>query len=84
MIIVPSILRLIMSWLRISDWRKTNKLSYNASKTRYVLFHTPQKQINPLHIKINDTNFEQVIEFNFLDLNINKTINWESHIDKIS
>ncbi len=43
---------------RISDWLKTNKLSLNASKTRYMIFHTPQKRINPLHIKINDTDIE--------------------------
>ncbi len=34
----------------ISDWLKTNKLSLSFEKSRYMIFHTPQKS-NPITIK---------------------------------
>ncbi len=48
-----------------------------------MIFHIPQTSIYPLQIKINDTDIEQVFEFNFLNLTINEIMNRKSHIDKI-
>ncbi len=69
---------------RISDLLKPNKLFLNVSKTRCMIFHTPQNIIHPLHFKINYTDIEQVFEFSFLGLSINENMNRKSHIDKIS
>ena len=40
--------------------------------------------INPLNIKIDNTYFEGVDEFNFLGISFNEQLNWQSHIKKIS
>jgi hypothetical protein len=68
----------------ISDWLKTNKLSLNIKKCKYMIFHTPQKRINSLQLKIENISVERVHEFNFLGLMINENLNWKSHINKIS
>ena len=72
---------------KISDWLAVNKLSLNAAKTKFMLFHNYQKIINEddiPHLTINDTLIERVTEFNFLGLTINEFMNWNSHSSKIS
>ena len=72
---------------KISDWLAVNKLSLNAAKTKFMLFHNYQKIINEddiPHLIINDTVIERVTEFNFLGLTINEYMNWNSHSSKIS
>ena len=72
---------------KISDWLAVNKLSLNATKTKFMLFHDYQKIINEddiPHLTINDTVIERVTEFNFLGLTINEFMNWNSHSSKIS
>ena len=52
----------------IFEWLNINKLSLNASKTKYMLFHYPQRKVHnlSLELKINSTSIERVSEFNFL------------------
>ena len=72
---------------KISDWFAVNKLSLNAAKTKFMLFHNYQKFINEddlPHLTINDTVIERVTEFNCLGLTINEFMNWNSHSSKIS
>ena len=72
---------------KISDWLAVNKLSLNAAKTKFMLFHNYQNIINEddiPHLTINDTVIERVTEFNFLGLTINEFMNWNSHSSKIS
>ena len=72
---------------KISDRLAVNKLSLNAAKTKFMLFHNYQKLINEddiPHLTINDTVIERVTEFNFLGLTINEFMNWNSHSSKIS
>ena len=37
---------------KISDWLSSNKLSLNVKKTKYMVFHTPQKKGNLSNSKI--------------------------------
>ena len=72
---------------KIFDWLAVNKLSLNAAKTKFMLFHNYQKCINEddiPHLTINDTVIERVTEFNFLGLTINEFMNWNSHSSQIS
>ena len=72
---------------KIYDWLAVNKLSLNAAKTKFMLFHNYQKIINEddiPHLTINDTVIERVTEFNYLGLTINEFMNWNSHSSKIS
>ena len=70
--------------INISDWLKTNRLSLNVQKSKYMIFHQPQKKIRDLLILINDTEIERVSDFDFLGLSINESLNWKSHTDKIA
>ncbi len=42
----------------ISDWLKTNKLSFTIAKSKYMIFHTPQTKVTQLQLKIHNTNLE--------------------------
>jgi len=51
----------------INIWLKLNKLSLNASKTKAMVFHTPQKQITQLpNLCIDGQEIEFLDTFNFL------------------
>ena len=72
---------------KISDWFAVNKLSLNAGKTKFMIFHNHQKIITQNKIpclKINNTNIERVTEFNFLGLTINEHLTWKSHAAKVA
>ena len=69
---------------KISEWLELNKLSLNANKSKYMIFHHPQKKIPRFQLEINDTPIECVDNFNFLGPTINKYLNWKNHIDKLA
>ncbi len=70
---------------KIYTWLIVNKLSLNVDKTKYTVFHTEQKKINPPIKKIKNNNImERVKDLNFLGLIINENLSWKSHADKIA
>lgn len=69
---------------KISDWLKTNKLSLNVKKSKYIIFHMPQKKINSLQLIMDNSEIDQVPNFDFLGLTLNENLSWKTHIDKIS
>ena len=72
---------------KISDWMAVNKLSLNINKTKFMIFHYPQRKLSPEnipHLKINGITIQQTKEFNFLGLTISETLQWKDHINKIS
>ena len=74
-------LKKIMLWLNI------NKLSLNVGKTKYMIFHNPQRQLNHNllpKIIINNQEIEKVNEFIFLGITINSNCSWKNHIFCIS
>ena len=66
---------------KITLWLKMNKLSLNVQKTKLMIFHSRQKQINELNISINGTDIERVESFNFLGLHIHESLSWRTHTD---
>ena len=69
----------------ILEWLNVNKLSLNASKTKFKLFHYPQRKVDnlSLDLKINSTSINCVSEFNFLGLTLDECLNWKLHVQKI-
>ncbi len=57
----------------INDWLKCNKLSLNITKSKYMIFHTPQKKVDLLQHNIENTPIDRVSDFNFLGLTIMNT-----------
>ena len=70
----------------VSDWLAVNMLSLNVKKTKFMVFHPYQKNIENCvpSLKIGNTDIERVKEFNFLGLIIEETLSWKSHVDYIS
>ena len=50
---------------KLSGWLKVNKLSLNAKKSKFMIFKHLNKSIEPLSLKIENTNTERVILFLF-------------------
>ena len=69
---------------KISEWLSSNKLSLNIKKTKFMVFHTPQRRVNYPVLKLNNVNIEKVSQFNFLGVVINSTLKWDKHIAHIS
>ena len=59
--------------LKLTDWLKVNKLSLNANKTKLMIFHMPQRKLNPPIIKI-DENINWSKHINKISYSISKTI----------
>ena len=60
-------------------------LSINVSKSKFIVFHIPQKKrFNIPTLNMNDTDIERVTEFNFLGIIIHQHLKWDSHINKIA
>ena len=70
----------------ILELLNTNKLSFNVKKTKFMIFHYRQRQIDNLilNLKINSEPIERVTEFNFFGLTIDEHLNWSPHIQKVS
>ena len=70
---------------KIHNWLSVNKLSLNIAKTKFMVFHFPQRRVIPtLDIKINNIAVSRTTEFNFLGLFVNETLNWNTHVNKIA
>ena len=69
---------------KISDWLSSNKLSLNVKKTKYMVFHTPQKRVIYPTLKLNNANIERVSQFNFLGVILASTLKWDKHIGHVS
>ena len=63
---------------------KNYKLSLNAAKSKYIIFHPKSKKIEKINLLIDGIEIEQVPTFNFLGLSIDQHLDWNSHLSKIS
>ena len=70
--------------LKITDWLAANKLSLNASKTKFIVFHSDKKIVRYPKLFINDVKIERVDCFNFLGLQINHNLKWNKHTSHVS
>ena len=70
----------------IQEWLSINKLSLNVKKTKFMIFHYRQRNIDNLilDLQISSEKIELVAEFNFLGLTVDENLNWNAHIQKIS
>ena len=69
---------------KINEWRGINKLSLNANKSRFMIFHMPNKHITLPIIQISNINIEKVNEFNFLGLTLDTRLDWKRHSSNTS
>ena len=67
-----------------SNWLQLNKLSLNAKKNKYMIFHHPNKQFREPDLILNNDKIERVKTFTFLGLIMDEHLTWKPHIDKIA
>lgn len=62
-----------------------NKLTAHLNKSKFIIFHSQRKQINPseLTISINNTPMAWVQEHKFLGIIIHENLLWKPHITTI-
>ena len=65
---------------KICKWLDLNKLRLNVAKSKFMLFHMPQKIIPQLHFYLNGSPIDYVTEFNFLGLTLDCNLNFKSHL----
>ena len=71
----------------INTWLEANKLSLNATKTKYMVFHSincPEDSLPVLNLRLNNFPIERVKQFDFLGLTISDTLTWKEHVNKIA
>ena len=71
----------------IQAWLSLNKLSLNISKTKYMVFHFPQRKIDFENFPSPYINNEPIIrtsEFDFLGVIVHENLSWKPHVAKIS
>ena len=61
---------------KIHDWLSVNMLSLNTQKTKFMIFHTPRKNIRNRipDITIAENEVERVCDFNYLGIHINENM----------
>ena len=64
----------------INIWLNINKLSLNANKSKFMIFHCPQRKVTIPVLKINDTIIECVENFDLLGIMLNQHMNCKKHI----
>ena len=69
---------------KITDWLSSNKLSLNVKKTKFMVFHTPQRRVKYPTIKLNNVNIERVSQFNFLCVILASSLKWDKHVAHVS
>ena len=65
---------------KISKWLDLNKLRLNVAKSKFMLFHMPQKIIPQLNFYLNGSPIDYVTEFIFWGLTLDCNLNFKSHL----
>ena len=68
----------------VNKWLAAQKLCLNVLKTKYMMFHTPQKRIPKLHLSINNIDIEKIDSFNFLGLVLDTHLKWNFQARKVA
>ena len=69
---------------KVYRWLSSNKLSINVKKSKFMVFHTNQRQVTYPKLIINNREIERVTQFNFLGLILSSNLKWHHHINHIS
>ena len=61
------------------------ELSLNVKKTKSIIFHRKQRNIENLilQLNLNEQIIERVTDFDFLGLTIDQHLTWNGHVQKI-
>ena len=66
---------------RVCQWSRDNKLTLNASKTKFMIF---TKEETDKSITANDTKLERVKTFKLVGVNISSNLKWDEHCNAVA
>ena len=69
---------------KIAEWLNLNKLSINTTKTKLVLFRSPNKKKYEMKLFINNQHIIQVKNTTFLGVVLDEYLTWKDHINLIT
>ena len=68
---------------KVHNWLCCNKSCLNINKTKFMVFHPPQKDVDYPTLSINNVQIDCVDNFTFLGITINEHLSWRPHMTKI-
>ena len=69
---------------KLYEWLCINRLSLNISKTKFVVFHAPNKLKFPITILINNKAIDEVKSIKYLGVIIDAQLTFKYHIDELT
>ena len=77
------IVDIISKFDELNRWCISNKLTINASKINFILFHTINKPIpnNVMEITTERMIIKRVNSFNYMGITLDVTLNWSVHVN---
>jgi len=67
----------------ISNWFQVNSLSLNISKTYFMQFSSKNTNYYDTHVSYENNSISKVSDTKFLEININNTLSWKTHIEEM-
>ena len=69
---------------KVGQWLRVNKLSLNADKSNFVVFHPPQKKVcYSINLLINDNIIRHKNSIKYLGIIIDSNLNWKEHVHEL-
>lgn len=65
------------------SWFTMNKLSFNATKTVYMLFTKPSIEVMNLNIELGTEKIRRVSTTQYLGVTLDENLKWEDHINQM-
>ena len=68
----------------VTHWLNSNQLSLNVSKSEFVIFHSPRKEIKQnINIKLNGKCLYPSTYIKYLGVLLDRHLSWKPHIDEL-
>jgi len=67
----------------MNEWFNTNMLSLNLDKTHFIHFVTKNSSSTDFNITHGNKKIANVYNTKFLDLTLDNTLSWRTHVDTI-
>lgn len=72
--------------LKLCRWFNCNKLFFNHSKTNYIVFKNPRRNMDyqNCNLVINNTQIERKSTVKFLGVTLEENLNWDAHFKSLT
>jgi hypothetical protein len=67
----------------LCNWLNSNRISLNVSKTEYIIFHSPQKTVENIKIKINGKKLLPSKYIKYLGVYLDENLTWYYQLNQL-